>query len=478
MTELGKTSSRLIHAESVVAGDGSSRLSSIIFLLLCVAPVFSTVLFGAVDNMTWIFISMFWTAIVLLWLAEAWKAKGVMINTSSLQLPVIGLLVIGFVQLLPLGPGDAGDLVGAPISRALSLEPYATRFFVTRLVVYFVFFAACLAFINNERRVRKAVMTVIVFGAVMAFFGILQRLAAPEGIYGIRDTPQAIPFGPFVNQHHFAAFMEMTAGVTLGLLFGKGKGRDSRLLLAIAFVLMGVATVLTSSRGGVLGFLSVFAFVALLNLISGRWSGDRHVNATQPGGVYRKVVLAAGGVALIVIIFGVVLFLGGNDSLLRGIGVSNASTDISSGRAHFWPIAISIFLEHPVLGAGFDAFGVAFTKHDTWNGLLRVEQAHNEYLQILADAGLAGFFCIAGFIYLLFRKSLATIAAAGGSERRDAAVGALAGCFGIMIHSFFDFPLRTPSNAFFFLLLAAIATVSVRSGRHRPHATPGRPIEP
>ena len=47
----------------------------------------------------------------------------------------------------------------------------------------------------------------------MAFFGILQRLAHPEGIYGFRETPQAIPFGPFVNQHHFAAFMEMTSGV-------------------------------------------------------------------------------------------------------------------------------------------------------------------------------------------------------------------------------------------------------------------------
>ncbi|MBA3692276.1 MAG: hypothetical protein H0W77_02380, partial [Acidobacteria bacterium] len=45
--------------------------------------------------------------------------------------------------------------------------------------------------------------------------------------------------------------------------------------------------------------------------------------------------------------------------------------------------------------------------------------------------------------------------------RRSTAVGALAGCFGILIHSFFDFPLRTPSNAFFFLTLTILATASI-----------------
>jgi hypothetical protein len=52
-------------------------------------------------------------------------------------------------------------------------------------------------------------------------------------------------------------------------------------------------------------------------------------------------------------------------------------------------------------------------------------------------------------------------AAADNVYRKSAARGALAGCFGILIHSFFDFPLRTPANAFFFLLLTVIATVSI-----------------
>ena len=452
-----------IYTENVTIGESSSRLSSAIVALLFIVPIFGTILFGAVDNITWIFITVFGAVIVLLWLADAWKGKGFLMNPSILQLPLVGWLLIAFIQLLPVGGQSAGDLLNVPASKALTLDQYTTRFFILHLVVYIVFFAGCLTFINNESRLKKAFLMVIIFGAGMAFFGILQRLANPDGIYGLRNTPQSIPFGPFVNQHHFASFMVMTAGVAIGLLLGKKTAKDKKILLLIAVVVMGVAIVLTSSRGGMLGIFSVLAFAALLNFFSGRWSQKRS-NAEQGNTIQRKAAMAATAAALVLVIFGIVLFLGGNESLFRGIGISEVPDGVSNGRAHFWPIAIQIFLEHPIFGAGFEAFGMAFTKHDTWNGMFRVEQAHNEYLQTLADAGIAGFICLAAFIYFLFRQGLKTIAESHGL-RRDVAIGALAGCFGLLIHSFFDFPLRTPSNAFFFLLLCAIAIVPIRSSR-------------
>ena len=444
----------------VTVGDQTTRTSSAIFFLLCFIVVFSTVLFGAVDTTTWIIISLLWLSIVLLWLLDSWNAGGILFSSSSLQLPLVGLLIIGIVQLLPFSSGNAADALTISTSHALSLDPYSTRFFVTHLVVYLTFFACCLLVINNERRLKKAVLLIVIFGAGMAFFGILMRLSNPDAIYGLRQTPQSIPFGPFVNQHHFAAFMEMTAGMALAFLFGRGVARDRKLLVLIAVVVMGAAVVLTSSRGGLIGFFAVMALVLLLNVLT-RESGKQ--------GIQSKIAIAAAGIALIVTIFGLVLFLGGNESLFRGIGISNADTDISSGRSHYWPIAIQIFLQHPILGAGFDAFGVAFTQHDSWNGLLRVEQAHNDYLQTLADAGIAGFACVVAFIFLLFKKGISILSHAGNSLRRNSAIGALAGCFGVLIHSFFDFPLRTPSNAFFFLLLAAVATIPLHVQHDHEH---------
>jgi O-antigen ligase len=168
---------------------------------------------------------------------------------------------------------------------------------------------------------------------------------------------------------------------------------------------------------------------------------------------------------MVIVIFGVVLFVGGEDSLLRGIGLTLPDSDITTGRSYFWSIALRMFLDHPFLGVGWDAFGVAFTSYDTRSGLFRVEQAHNEYLQFLAEGGIPGLLSVVLFIYLLFRQSLRTIAGGGGIVK-EASIGALAGCFGIITHSFFDFPLRTPSNAFFFLMLSAVAVFPVSRSKN------------
>ncbi len=441
-----------------------SSANSAIFVILCIIPIFGTVLFGAVDNTTWVLITILWAVIILLWIAESWKAGGIVLSMQPLQVPLLGLLFISLVHLLPLGgSGDIEGLLPIPASGAISQDPFATRFFLSKLAVYVVFFAACLNFVNSEDRIKKVVVIVIIFGSLIAFFGILLRLANPDGIYGLRETPQAVPFGPFVNQHHFAALMQMTSGVTLGLLFGDWIKRDKKILLVIGFVLMSVAAILTSSRGGLLGLVSVVAFVVLFNVVSGRWSRIRRSTFSNAK-LGRNVATAAAGAALVLVIIGVVLFVGGGESLMRGIGATQPGADFSSGRTHFWSIALKLFLENPVIGVGFEAFGVAYTRHDTWTGMFRVEQAHNEYLQVLAEGGILGFACLGAFIYLLFRKSLRAIADGTGIAR-EAAIGALAGCFGILIHSFFDFPLRTPSNGFFFLLLCSIAVFQNSSNR-------------
>ena len=439
----------------------SSRLSGVIFFLLCAILVFSVVTFGAVDVWALGASSLIAGLIVACWLADAWLGKEFRFNPTALQIPLLGLILIGIIQLLPFRQADiSNDLLSISAVGSLSLAPSSTRFAINQLIVYIVFFAAALTFINNQNRLRKIVLTIIIFGSIMAFYGILQHLANLEAIYGLRLPNQAVPFASFVNRHHFAAFMEMTIGVTLALLFGKATKENKRIFLMIAVVIMGIALVLTSSRGGMLSFLGVVTFVVAANLLR-KPTSEIDSPIAEGKSYLRNFAFIGGGLALILVLFGTVLLLGGDDSLLRGIGLQNPEDDVSNGRLHFWHIALRIFLDYPILGAGLDSFAIAFTRYDSWNGMYRVEQAHNDYLQILADAGILGFACIATFIFLLFKKGLQTAGASSDNFRRGAAKGALAGCFGILIHSFFDFPLRTPSNAFFFLTLTVLATVSI-----------------
>jgi len=444
------------------ADETASRTGGIIFFVFCATLVFSVIAFGAVDFWALGALSLLSGFIAVLWLADGWLNKEFRFSLSPLQFPLLGLILIGMIQLLPLRSFDvATDLLTVPAVSSLSLAPYSTRLAIVQLIVYFIFFAAALVFIKNQNRLRKIVLMIIVFASLMAFYGILQRLVNLEAIYGLRRFNQAVPFASYINQHHFAALMEMTLGITLGLLFGRALEQNKRIFLVFAAVVMGIAIIFTSSRAGMLSLFGVIGFIVAANILQ---KPRRDANAPEETrkNYPRSLAFVGSGLVLILILFAAVLLLGGDESLLRGIGLQNPD-DFTNGRIHFWSIAWRIFLDYPLFGAGLDAFAFVFPKYDTWNGYFRVEQAHNDYLQILADAGIAGFLCAAAFIFLLFKNGLKTVRQSSNAFRRNTAIGALAGCCGILIHSFFDFPLRMPANALFFLTLTVLATVSINA---------------
>ena len=73
-----------------------------------------------------------------------------------------------------------------------------------------------------------------------------------------------MPFGSFVNRHNFAAFMEMAIAVPLGLMFVGAVQKDRRLLFITAIGLMGVALLLSGSRGGLVALLAEVFFLMIL----------------------------------------------------------------------------------------------------------------------------------------------------------------------------------------------------------------------
>src|SRR5690606_10596842 len=136
----------------------------------------------------------------------------------------------------------------------ISADPFATRIFVVRLIGYAIFLAAALTFINTEARYRRTVTLLVICGGALAFAGILQKLASPDAIWGVRKHTAAIPFGPYVNQHHFASLMVMLSGPAIAHLLGNGVKGQTKTLIGIAALIMGIAVPLTSSRGGIISY--------------------------------------------------------------------------------------------------------------------------------------------------------------------------------------------------------------------------------
>jgi len=86
----------------------------------------------------------------------------------------------------------------------LTLDRYATQLVLVQLVSLFIYFAAVVIFTDSPRRLRNLTRTIIIFGFVLAMFGLTQSLTSDgTRVYWFRQLTQSTAFGPFINRHHF-----------------------------------------------------------------------------------------------------------------------------------------------------------------------------------------------------------------------------------------------------------------------------------
>jgi O-antigen ligase len=436
--------------------------SRFIIVMLCLAIVLSALAYGTVHYWSLAIFELGACIIIILWAVDAWRGRTFRLSRSFLQWPIVGLLLLGLVQLLPLQSySDAGGaLPSSPVS-SLSIDPYSTRLAIVQIVALLIYFAAALAFIDSPKRLRLIVRVVIVFGFLLALLGMIQYFTSPYKIYWTKELPQSLPFGPFYNRHHFAGYMELALALPLGLFFSGAIEGDKRPLYIFAVVLMAIALIMTGSRGGMISLAAEAMFlVAFAGLRRNKAAGQVGEKSSR---VRTALVRAGLGLALVCALIGGALLFGGEEALSRMVGTVN-SDDPTTGRAHFWSVTLDIIRHHPVVGSGLGSYGLAYTQYDSRNGEFRLEQAHNDYLQVMSDAGIIGAGLGILFIIALFRTGFAR-RETDDQFRRGVATGALAGCFAVLVHSFFDFTLHTTANALLFLIMAALATINGRVER-------------
>jgi len=427
------------------------------FLLICLAIILSALAYGTVHY--WALAVFFLGAVVILilWLVDGWTLGTLRISRNVLQLPLLGMLLLGLVQLLPLRSADNAGVSSIPFVRSLSLDPYSTRLILVQVAALLIYFAASLVFVDTPNRLRLLVRTITIFGFLLAIFGLTQSFTTSK-VYWIRELPQSQPFGPFINRHHFAGYMELAIALPLGLLFSGALEKEKRFIYLFAVGLMSVALIMTNSRGGLISLIAEIMFLVAVGGLRRRHTRRR--TTERKAGIKGAAIRAGLALALVVVVLGAVTFLGGESGLSRLLGSINTD-DPSTGRTHFWAVTVDIIKTHPILGIGLGAFSVVYTGYDSRNGLFRLEQAHNDYLQVLSDGGIVGAALGLFFVISLFRMGFAR-RATHDRFRRGVATGALAGCFAVLVHSFFDFTLHTTSNSLLFLILAALATMNGR----------------
>jgi O-antigen ligase len=285
------------------------------------------------------------------------------------------------------------------------------------------------------------------YGAVVALFALLQGLAPNGKLYWIWALEQGGSiYGPYVNHNHYAGLMEMLMPFPLVLAATRFTNGNRKIAPAGIAALMAGSIFLSGSRGGMAAFVAqmVVLGVLLVRKREGSWK--------QP--------LMLGAFLVVVIVF--LIWMGGNELTRRLISIhSEAREEINGGvRLSIDRDCLRMLIKRPFLGWGLGTFPIVYPQFRSFYTTFFVNHAHNDYLQLLVETGLAGFSIAVWFLVLMFRQAATKLKNWTENASGAMTVAALLGCVGILVHSFLDFNLQIPANAALFYVLCAIAAAA------------------
>lgn len=408
---------------------------------------------------------------------EGW-ARGVM-HVSLFSLLVIWAFRFAFVPSTRLRTTPVLYFFGAILALiGLQLVPGMPGFirsfdpFLSYLGFLHLLSLACLYLlvvnlVTTEDRLRLVVWTLAIWGGAIGFYAVTQHFMGQGHYAALRKLSVSAPFGTFVNRNHFAGYAEMVAPLALTFaVYRRSRGDDVRIFFLISAVLIFLALVLSGSRGG---WLSGIAVMVCFGLLAFKKLSGSESRASLAGLLVIPVLVAAG------------VWWMGVDPLADRLVANDQEVEQfkNIGRFSIWKNTLKIIRERPLAGTGFGTYEVAYPRWDSSDGRFRVEQAHNDYLQCLAELGLVGGLIVLAFLGWFFYRMLKEIQDRSHSNQvRWIKIGCLCGIVGLLVHSFVDFNLQIPSNAFYFVLLAGLATADTRvpepdDPRPQP-ALPGR----
>ena len=369
--------------------------------------------------------------------------------------PIIAVVGLALVQSLSLGHNTRANV---SVVRAISADPFESRLFAFKVSALIVAGLLLIRFTTTRRRLRVVVYAIIAVAVASALFGIARQAAQRTPGFFLPALRPAIGYAQFINKNHFAFLMEMALGLVIGVAFIRENHRERLLFFLAALLAVWAALVLSFSRGGLLAMAAQIVCAALLLLNSKR---SKQVDKAARG---KFLAIARVGIAcaLLLVVAGGVVWLGGDQI---ATGVETVSTEMASSdrselhegsrRRDIWRASWLMFKAHPFTGAGFGGYWAEVpTFHDA-SGALTPQQAHNDYLEILASGGIAGLALLAWFAMALVSQARASLRVNRGFQRA-AVFGAVVSLIGVGVHSIVDFGLHITANALVLVTLLAI----------------------
>lgn len=316
----------------------------------------------------------------------------------------------------------------------------------------------------TRERCRGLLASLVGIATVCALIGVLQYC-------GVQFRWKAFGYSPNVLAGRFAVLSllghpnYLTAFIGPAFLVGVGlmaatPSRPMRIAFAMALLIIGLCIFVSGTRSAWLGILFAGSVTGFLVL---RRMGRLHL--TPP------ILIGAGAIAAVFLLFAV------PNPLLphRYSFVRRMTTGRSvAPRLYAYMAAVKMISANPLLGVGYNAYGVEFwdysvaLQQDPRNqvfgyvledmGGVRSDEAHNEYLQLAAELGVPGlgaFFLLLAVFFVGIRYDFLGAAVAAD---RFVLAGLAGAVLFVLIDSLFSFPLRLPCSSLAFWLILGVGS--------------------
>jgi O-antigen ligase len=288
------------------------------------------------------------------------------------------------------------------------------------------------------------------------------RLSPENDPFIYRSESLGVVLGFDFHPVQYVGFIEMILPVPLAMVLGRGLRRDQAFLFGFMAIAMGVMLVTSNTTGGVLIVGLELVVLVLLH----QWKRRLGPAARRRLGTGRLALVVS------VVVLGIVggLWWVGHRSVPQMVssdltrelqGITASGPEQINNRMKIWMTTLEIIKDYPVFGVGLGGMPAAYTRYDHSPGLVQMNAAHNDWLQLLSETGLVGGVLLVLFLIFLARLGKTSFIMGDGLGQ-SIGLGATVGCVGIIAHSLFDFYLQSPANIWFFVTLLGVLVGVVR----------------
>jgi O-antigen ligase len=453
-----------------LASRGAKIIDKVLFVCLLAVIVLTAIPYGTVDAWWEAVFESIVFALTAVWIFEVLLVGNWQVKRLGVLLPLILITAFAFFQAVEwpvtLLPAEIGRLTA---QRTLSIDRYQTYLTARKILALTLFLGLLLLHTSSPKRLRWLVRVVVGLGLASALFGVLRQwMQSPDSPSGfvLPFLFYGMGYGQFLSPNPFAYLMEMPFGLLAGMILGGGVRRDRVLVYLAVIIPVWTALVLSNSRGGIVSLTiqSILLLFVSLNWFSARQlsriDGNRHRWFTFLRGSllvrFLFVVLMVGA------LFAGVFWMGG-ENLASKLHNADSTRSIVDGstRKEIWRASWELVKQNPWTGVGFGAYFLAIPEYQIGSGRLKLEQAHNDYLDLAANGGVVAVGLAGWFVALIIWRARSSLRSRD-AYRRAACLGALAGVLGVAVHSFVDFGLQLTGVAVVFATLVVIAVADNR----------------